>query len=125
DVELLPGVVAGLRALRDLDLGLVVLTNQSGIGRGYFSGDQLDAVHARLCELLAQGGVTLDGIFICPHRPEDACACRKPAPGLADQAAAALGFDPRTTFVVGDKHCDIDLGRRLAATTFLVRTAYG
>jgi D-glycero-D-manno-heptose 1,7-bisphosphate phosphatase len=124
-VELLPGALEGLRRLADRGIGLVVVTNQSGLARGYFDRPTLDAIHARLRELLARAGVTLDGIFVCPHTEEDGCACRKPRPGLVYQAAAELAFDPAESFVLGDKACDVDLGRAVGATTFLVRTGYG
>lgn len=125
EVELLPNTARGLRLLNQLGLGLAVLTNQSGIGRGYFDQAALDAIHARLQQLLANEGVSLAGIYVCPHVQEDGCACRKPEPGLAQRCAAELNFDPAASFVIGDKPCDIDLGRRLGATTFLVRTGYG
>jgi len=124
-VELLPGTIEGLRRLSRLGLGLAVVTNQSGIGRGYFDADQVAAVHRRLCILLAAGNVFLDGIFVCPHTPEDDCACRKPGTGLIEQASAQLGCRPCEAFVVGDKPCDVELGRRVGATTILVRTGYG
>jgi D-glycero-D-manno-heptose 1,7-bisphosphate phosphatase len=124
-VELLPGAVEGLRRLAEIGLGLVVVTNQSGLSRGYFHRATLDAIHERLRELLARGGVTLDGIYVCPHTPEHVCACRKPRPGLVRQAAADLGFDPAEAFMLGDKACDVDLGRAVGATTFLLRTGYG
>lgn len=124
-VELLPGVLEGLKRLRDLELGLVVVTNQSAIGRGLLDAGVLGAIHAHLKALLAQGGITLDGIYVCPHRPEDACRCRKPEPGLMEQAARALSFDPSQAFVVGDKACDMELGRRVGATTFLMTSGYG
>jgi len=69
--------------------------------------------------------VSLSGFFVCPHAPDDACACRKPAPGLAHAAAAELRFEPTASFVIGDKPCDVDLGKRFGATTILVRTGYG
>jgi D-glycero-D-manno-heptose 1,7-bisphosphate phosphatase len=125
DVELLPASGRGLRLLSQAGLGLAVLTNQSGLGRGYFDQAALNAVHARLTQLLANEGVVLDGIYVCPHDPDDDCGCRKPKIGLAQRAAAELDFDPAMSFVIGDKPCDIDLGRRLGATTFLVRTGYG
>lgn len=125
DVELLPGTAQGLRLLHQASLGLAVLTNQSGLGRGYFDWAALNAVHAHLTQLLASEGVTLDGIYICPHTPDDDCDCRKPQPGLALHAAAELHFDPAASIVIGDKPCDIELGRRLGAVTFLVRTGYG
>ncbi len=124
-LELLPNTLNGLHRLMELGLGLAVLTNQSGIRRGHFDWATLDAIHHRLGELLRQGGVVLDGIYVCPHVDEDGCDCRKPRPGLARQAAVELGFDPRKAFVIGDKPCDVELGRRVGATTFLVRTGYG
>jgi D-glycero-D-manno-heptose 1,7-bisphosphate phosphatase len=108
-----------------LGCGLAVVTNQSGLARGYFDHATLDAIHTRLRELLAAHRVILDGIYCCPHHPDDACSCRKPLPGLVEQAVAAHGFDPREAFVVGDKACDLDLGRAVGATTILVRTGYG
>lgn len=125
DVELLPATARGLRLLNHLGLGLAVLTNQSGLGRGYFDQAALDTVHTRLSQLLAGEGVSLAGIYVCPHIPEDDCDCRKPRPGLAQRAAAELNFDPAASFVIGDKACDIELGQSLGATTFLVRTGYG
>jgi D-glycero-D-manno-heptose 1,7-bisphosphate phosphatase len=125
DVELLPATGQGLRLLNQLGLGLVVLTNQSGLSRGYFDQDTLNAIHARMTQLLANEGVTLTDIYVCPHAPDDGCECRKPKPGLAHRAAAEWKFDLATCFVIGDKPCDIELGRRLGATTFRVRTGYG
>ena len=124
-VELLPGVGAALRHLSEWGCGLLVLTNQSGIGRGLFDEGIVEAIHARMSALLHQEGVRLDGIFYCPHTPEDGCACRKPKPGLAVQAACALRFDPSDSIVIGDKPCDIELGRAIGAKTILVRTGYG
>ena len=124
-VELLPGVAEALRRLQRMGLGLAVLTNQSGIGRGLFDNARLDQIHGRLRTLLAAEDVLLDGIYYCPHLPEDHCSCRKPETGLVEHAARELGFDPTASFMVGDKPCDIDLGRRVGATTFLVCTGYG
>jgi D-glycero-D-manno-heptose 1,7-bisphosphate phosphatase len=124
-VELLPGAVEGLCGMTALGLGLVVVTNQSGVGRGYLDPGQLEAIHRRLTELLAGRGVRLDGIWFCPHRPEEDCDCRKPRTGLVERAARELHFDPADAFVIGDKPADVELGRRLGATTFLVRTGYG
>jgi histidinol-phosphate phosphatase family protein len=125
DVELLPGALEGLRRLTELKIGLAIVSNQSGLGRGYFDRPALDAVNQRLQQLLAQNGIPLAGIYVCPHTEEDGCDCRKPKPGLALQAAADLGFAPTNAFVIGDKACDIDLGATIGARTFLVRTGYG
>jgi D-glycero-D-manno-heptose 1,7-bisphosphate phosphatase len=124
-VELLPGAAAGLKALRDLGLGLVVVTNQSAVGRGYFDAARLNEIHDRLRELLRAEGVEIDGIYVCPHQPECACDCRKPLPGLLLQAAQEWGFEPARSLVIGDKPCDIELGQAVGATTILVRTGYG
>jgi D-glycero-D-manno-heptose 1,7-bisphosphate phosphatase len=125
EVELLPGVASGLRRLGRLGLGLVLVTNQSGVGRGYFDEPALGRIHQRLIDLLAREGVRLDGVYHCPHTPDADCMCRKPRPGLLRRAAADLGFDPAAAFVIGDKPCDLGLGRAVGATTFLVRTGYG
>jgi D-glycero-D-manno-heptose 1,7-bisphosphate phosphatase len=124
-VELLGGAVAGLRRLQEQGFGLAVITNQSGIGRGYFTQAAADAVHTRMTELLARQSIRLDGIYCCPHTPADRCACRKPMPGLIHRAAAELGFDPSEAVMIGDKPCDIAAGQAAGATTFLVRTGHG
>lgn len=124
-MELLPGTVAGLRRLQAMGFGLAVITNQSGLGRGYFTQAMLDAVHERMMDLLDHHAIRLDGIYCCPHTPEDRCACRKPRPGLVHRAAAEWGFDPAAAVMIGDKPCDIEAGRAAGTTTFLVRTGYG
>ncbi len=124
-VEVLPGAATGMRKLSSMGFGLVVITNQSAIGRGLFDRARLDAIHQRMRELLAAEGVSLDGIYFCPHRPDENCTCRKPKPGLLELAARELQFDPENSFVMGDKACDIELGQRAGAKTFLVRTGYG
>lgn len=124
-IELIPGAASGLRRLSEKGLGLVVITNQSGIARGFFDQVRLESIHQRMRDLLTKDGVHLDGIYFCPHLPKDNCQCRKPSPGLLYLAAKELGFDPQTSFVIGDKPCDIELGERVGATTFLVRTGYG
>ena len=125
EVELLSGALRGLAQMMALGLGLAVVTNQSGVGRGLFDRGKLDQIHERLKSLLAAGGVVLDGFFICPHHPNEGCSCRKPKPGLVLQAAAELGFRPADTFVIGDKKCDLELGHRVGAYTILVTTGYG
>lgn len=125
DVELLPGVTRSLACIRELGMGAVIVTNQSGIGRGFFDEEQLRAVHARLLELLQADGVNVDGIYYCPHAPDDGCVCRKPETGLVLQAAEVHGFLPAACYVVGDRRSDIDLGRAVGATTFLTTQGYG
>ena len=119
-LEFLPGAAEGLRLLHGRGYRLVVISNQSGIGRGYFPPERLDEMNARLTEMVRAAGASLAGIYCCPHAPEDHCSCRKPEPGLILQAAADLGFDPREAVVIGDKDSDIDCGRRVGAATVLI-----
>ena len=124
-VRLLPSTAAGLRAMRDAGLRLAVVTNQSGVGRGFFGLDTVSRVNERLLDLLAREGATIDEIFVCPHAPDERCSCRKPGTLMLETAAQRFGAAPAQAFVVGDKLCDIEMGRRAGATTFLVRTGWG
>ncbi len=124
-VDLLHGTLSGLARMSAIGLGLIVVTNQSGVARGYFDDATLQQINRKMESLLAEGGVRLDGIFVCPHHPDDGCSCRKPEPGLVLEAAARFGFDPAGTYVIGDKASDLELGRRIGAFTILVTTGYG
>ena len=123
--ELFPGVLQGLEQLAKAGFGLVVITNQSGIARGLLTEDDLMAVNGRMAELLAARGVCLDGVYFCPHRPEDECCCRKPLPGMVEQAATDLGFAKGDCIIIGDRECDVDLAKDVGATAILVRTGGG
>jgi D-glycero-D-manno-heptose 1,7-bisphosphate phosphatase len=119
-VALAPNAAAGLLHMRQLGLGLILVTNQSGVGRNLFSIEQMHAVNERLQLLLLDQHVVLDDIYFCPHTPEDDCSCRKPRPGMVLQAAAQWDFDPREAFVIGDAACDIDLGKAVGAFTIYI-----
>ncbi len=124
-VELLPGAGEGLKVMCEMGYRLAVLTNQSGVGRGYYDEASIHACNDRMIELLKPYGVKIDGIFFCPHAPEDDCVCRKPASGLMDEAARSLKFDPRQAVMIGDKSADMGVGRKTGAVTILVRTGKG
>lgn len=124
-VRLLPDSAAALRSLRAIGCGLAVMTNQAGVGRGLFDLQTLNQIHARMISLLETEGVALDGIYVCTHHPDEGCPCRKPRLGLLEQAVREFGFDPRASFVIGDKAIDIEFGKNAGATTVLVRTGYG
>ncbi|CCG41539.1 D-glycero-alpha-D-manno-heptose-1,7-bisphosphate 7-phosphatase [Magnetospirillum molischianum] len=124
-LELYPGAAVAVRRLNELGLGVVVVTNQSGIARGYFDLTRLAEIHRRLDALLAAEGAHIDGLYLCPHGPNEACDCRKPRPGMIRQAVADHCFDPAQAFVIGDKEVDIELGHGVGAISFLVRTGHG
>ena len=114
-VAFLPGALEGLQQFSKAGWPLVVISNQSGLGRGLFNYEQLEAVHARFTACLAEVDVKLHGLYFCPHAPDQACECRKPEPGLALRASAELGLDLSRTVMVGDKECDLQLGRRIGS----------
>jgi len=124
-VELLPGAVAGLRRLRELGYGLAMVTNQAGVGRGFYTEADVRAVNQRLAEQLAEHGVAFDGIYYCPHHPAAGCTCRKPAPGMIRQAQAEFAVDLARSIVIGDRKSDIELGKGLGLRAILVLTGYG
>ena len=130
--QLLPGVARAIRGLNEAGLPVVVVTNQSGLARGYFPESLLEAVHAELHRLLAREGAHLDGLYVCPHHPEAReerfrldCDCRKPRTGLLERAAAELGLDLGRSYMVGDRWSDLRCGAAVGATTVLVLTGYG
>jgi heptosyltransferase-2 len=120
ELKLLPGVAAALARLKAAGARLVVVTNQSGVGRGLFSLKDLEAVHARLEGLLEASDAALDAIYFCPHRPDDGCRCRKPATGMVDRAVAEFHVDLRRAYVVGDHASDIQLAKAAGAKSVLV-----
>lgn len=126
-VELIDGAAAALRALRDAGFALILVTNQSGIARGFFGEEEFRAVQARLAELLAREGARIDGSYHCPHHPEvtGPCECRKPAPGLFHRAAREHGIDLSRSIYIGDRLRDVLPGVSLGGTGYLVRTGHG
>jgi histidinol-phosphate phosphatase family protein len=124
-VELLPGVPGALCAAAGAGFALVGISNQSGVGRGRFGLAELAAVMRRVDEALADAGAPLDAMYYCPHAPQDGCRCRKPGPGLLDEAAASFRWDPLRSWVIGDKASDVELGRRHGLGAVLVATGYG
>lgn len=124
-LALLPGVIIGLRQLQAMGFKLIVLTNQSGVARGYFDMNRVSAIHIRLATMLAAEGITLSRFYVCPHKPRDGCVCRKPRPGLVEQACSDYSFEPSKAYMIGDKASDIALGQTVGMKTILVRTGHG
>ncbi len=131
-LELLPRSAEAIGRLNRRGTPVVVVTNQSGVARGYFSEEDVGRTHERLAALLRTEGATLDGLYYCPHHPTEgfgeymiACHCRKPEPGMLYQAASEMGLDLHSSFVVGDKWSDVELAHRVGARAVLVRTGHG
>lgn len=130
--HLLPGAAAAIRRLNEERIPVVVVTNQSGLARGYFPEELLTAVHEKMYRQLAEEGAHVDGLYICPHHPEAKeeryrmdCSCRKPKTGLLEQAARELKIDLSASYMVGDRWSDLRCGLRVGATPVLVLTGYG
>jgi len=130
--KLLPGAAEAIRKLNDAGIPVVVVSNQSGLARGYFPEELLTAVHDKMNKQLAETGAHVDGIYYCPHHPEAKeeryradCSCRKPKPGLVLQASEEMGLDPKRSYLVGDRWSDIKTAANCGATSILVRTGYG
>jgi D-glycero-D-manno-heptose 1,7-bisphosphate phosphatase len=131
-VELYPWSTAAIRAFNTSGVPVVLVTNQSGIARGFFTEALVQEVHRHLAALLGAGGARIDAYYYCPHHPDGkiaeyarTCDCRKPGRALVDRAVQELGIDPRRSFVVGDRWLDIGLARAVGAKGVLVRTGYG
>ncbi|MFM7128969.1 MAG: D-glycero-alpha-D-manno-heptose-1,7-bisphosphate 7-phosphatase [bacterium] len=124
-VEILPGVIEGLKQLADAGYLLVIVTNQSGVGRGYFTLERVAEVHDRMFALLGLDRSFFTGVYVCPHAPDQHCTCRKPLPELALRAADEHGIDMAQSWMIGDKPADINLARAAGTRAILVRTGYG
>ncbi len=126
-IQLLEGVPEGLGLLRRAGYILIVVTNQSGIARGYFTERQLGLMHRRLGEMLEELGAAIDGWYYCPHHPEGvipeysvACDCRKPRPGMVHRACRELGIDPSVSWLMGDILDDVEAGKRAGTRAILL-----
>ncbi len=123
DLKLLAGVGPALARLRGAGAKLIVVTNQSGVGRGIVTLKDLEAIHARLEGLLEQEDAALDAIYFCPHHPDDGCRCRKPNVGMVERAVSELQLDLRRSYLIGDHARDIQLANRVGAKAILITTA--
>ena len=125
-VALIPGAAAALKLIHAHGDAAVVISNQSGVGRGYFTADSVEAAHARIQELLAPYGEKVDAFYFCPHAPEEHCTCRKPQPEMILRAARELGIDVASSLMLGDRMSDLECGVNAGCKqSVLVRTGYG
>jgi len=132
DFEFIPGAQEAIRRLKDAGYLVIVVTNQSGVARGYFTLKDVHQLHEHMQAELAKYGTAIDAFYVCPHHPSEGggeykfdCACRKPAPGMLLQAASDFGIDLHRSFMVGDKVADIEAGQSVGCHTVLVMSGYG
>ena len=119
-LELIPTAIDGIRRLNEAEIPVILVTNQSGIGRGYFTEKTLSDIHAKLEGMLLKGSAKVDDIFYCPHLPNSGCSCRKPQPGMLIQAKMRHGFDLTRSFVIGDRMMDVEMAHKVGANGILV-----
>lgn len=124
-LKIYAGAPEALRRLAAKGYRLVVLTNQSGVARGYMTLAEAKRVNLKLVRELKKAGVRLDAVYFCPHGPDDGCGCRKPRAGLLKEAARELAIDLRRSFVAGDKASDLDLAKAAGIKGLLVLTGQG
>lgn len=130
--RLFPFAVDAIRTINQAGVLAVLVTNQAGVARGYFPESMIEEVHGRVREALGAGGAHLDGLYVCPHHPTEGqppyrqdCQCRKPRPGLLRRAEQELGADLARSWVIGDRHGDLELAWTVGARAAMVRTGYG
>jgi D-glycero-D-manno-heptose 1,7-bisphosphate phosphatase len=124
-IALIPGAARAIRLINHLGLRTVLVSNQSGVARGYFPVSVVEAINTRMQLLLEEGGASLDGMYYCPHHPDDGCTCRKPEPGMLQRAAGELGIDIPRSYMVGDMAGDVETIQRIGGQGILVLTGYG
>ncbi len=129
---LLPGAGKAIRLLNESDYLAIIVSNQSGVARGYFPLDLVHQVHDKMHRLIKKDGAVLDGVYFCPHYPNGkipalgiTCDCRKPGTGLIEKAEASFDIDMGNSWVIGDRSTDIKMARRAGLKNILVKTGYG
>ena len=121
----IPGSIEAIADLSRAGYRIAIATNQSGLSRGYFTRDDLEAIHHKMCQRVEELGGQIAGIFYCPHLPEEGCRCRKPATGLLDAIEQAMSESPAGAIFIGDSMKDLQAGRASGCRPMLVRTGKG
>lgn len=124
EIEFYPETFESLKSINS-DYLKIVVSNQSGIARGYFTSQDVEMLNDLLSRRLADKGILIDAWYFCPHGPEEDCDCRKPRPGMILEAAEKLNIDLSRSWIIGDKTSDIEAGKASGLKTILVRTGYG
>ncbi len=132
DLRLIRGTARALNRDRRAGFKIVIISNQAGVAKGYFTEREVMTVNKELLKRLKRGGVTVDGVYYCPHHPEGVnpaytrkCECRKPGIELLKRAARSLNLDLGKSYLIGDRSSDIEAGKNAGCHTVLVRTGYG
>ena len=132
DLRLIPGAVEALKELAAAGFLIIIVTNQAGIARGYFTEEDYHVFSNHFISILEKGGVKICGVYYCPHHPTEGvgryrvdCLCRKPRTGMLQRAANEHGIAPEASWLIGDKTSDIKAGSDFGSKTILVRTGYG
>jgi D-glycero-D-manno-heptose 1,7-bisphosphate phosphatase len=120
-----PFAATAIRRLNEAGLPVIVVTNQSGVARGFFPESLIGRMHEKMVEELAAGGAHVDGMYYCPHIRDDQCSCRKPLPGMLEQAAREHNLEISGSVLVSDRYNDIQMGHENGCRTILVLTGYG
>jgi len=124
-IEFLPGALEGLKLLSEAGIRLVIVSNQSGVGRGYFTEKEVNRVNERLVNLLKNEEIDILNVLYCPHSPENNCECRKPKPGMILRALNDSDISKDNAIIIGDSRADIEAGKKAGIDSILVRTGYG
>lgn len=121
----IPNARKAIRELTESGYRIIVITNQSGVGRGLYSEEDVADIHSRMVAEISKAGGTIEAVYYCPHRPDAGCECRKPKPGMLIRAAREHDIELSNAYLIGDFSTDIEVGQRVGATTFLVLTGLG
>ncbi|MBI4778029.1 HAD family hydrolase, partial [Candidatus Desantisbacteria bacterium] len=116
----LPGAIEAIKRIKQKGLMVIIITNQSGIGRGIMSEDDLAKVHRQMLVEMKKEGATIDAIYYCPHSPDNGCDCRKPEDGLFKQALMDFNIDMKNSWMIGDEQKDIEAGQKAGCKTYLL-----
>ena len=129
---LIPGTLQAIKIINDLDYYAIIITNQAGLARGYFKPDLLERIHSCFLKTVEEAGAKIDGLYFCPHHPDGIveefsikCNCRKPAPGMIEQAIKDFEIDLENSYMIGDRYKDIKFGKKFNLKTIMVLTGYG
>lgn len=124
DFKIIPGVFNSLKKLQSAGYKLIVITNQSGIGRGIYTMEDFFKVNKYMMNILKNQGIKIDKVYFCPHNPEDNCNCRKPKTGLLEKAAEEFDIDIESSWIIGDKLSDVEMGEKAGCKTLLLESKY-